>query len=235
MMTMENNGFELIEQEANSVLSRAQGFMVDCDEDYAEAGAFVLGCKQLIAKIKGDFSEPKRKADEAHKAITAMEKRMLAPVEQAISIAGGAALAYKREQDRLAKEEADRIAADKKRADDEARLKEAERLEAECKTQEAEAVIAAPSPPAPRPMRFVSPAPKVAGLSTKKQWKGRIVDPSLVKINYRLPDQTLINRKVQSFFNYVKNPTAEQIAALADEIGGVVIEEVETFAGRVAR
>lgn len=228
------NEFELIEQEAFSVLNRAQEISVTSDEEYAEAGNFVLGCKQLIAKIKGDFSEPKRKADEAHKAITAMEKRTLAPVEQAMSMAGGVALAYKREQDRLAREEADRIAAEQRKLEEERRLKEAEELEAKGKTEEAEAVIAAPIV-APRPTKFVSPAPRVAGLSTKKQWKARIVDPGKVMFNYRLPDAVLINRKVQSFFAYVANPTEAQIRALAEEIGGVEIYEEEIFAGRVAR
>lgn len=231
---METTELQLIEQEANSTFDMGREFKVDCDEDYSEAGAFVMKCKRLIAKIKSEFAEPKRKADEAHTAICDMEKRILKPVQDGMDLAGAAALVYKREQDRLAKEEADRIAADKRKEEEEKRLKEAERLEAEGKPEEAEAVITAPFIP-PRPTKFFSPAPKVAGLSTKKQWKGRIVAPDKVTINYRLPDQTLINRKIQSFFAYVKQPTEAQIKALAEEIGGVEIVEEEIFAGRVAR
>lgn len=227
------NSFELVERESRTMLDQAREIVVESDEQYSEAGSFVMACKDMIAKIQAAFKDPKQKAFEAHRAITQMEKDTLSPVQSAMQIVSGVALSWKREQDRLAKEEADRIADEKRRADEEARLKEAERLEAAGKTKEAEKALEAP--PAPRPTRFVSPAPRVAGLSTTKKWKARIVNPDKVTINYRLPDPTLINRKVEGFFKYAREPTEAQIKALADEIGGVVIEEVETFAGRVAR
>ena len=81
---------------------------------------------------------------------------------------------------------------------------------------------------------FIPPTVKTA----RKQlsvWKGRIVQPSKVKVAYCLPDQSLINSKVQNFFAYVKDPTPEQIEALEEEIGGVKVYQDETFAGRVAK
>lgn|SRR3990167_2018760 len=224
--------FELIERESTSMLDMARELRVTCDEQYAEAGQFVMGCKQLIAKIKAEFAEPKRKADEAHKSITAMEKRTLEPVVDAMDLASNVALDYKKEQDRLAKEERDRIEAERRRQIEEARLKEAEALEAKGQTREAEAVIAAPIE-TPRQTRFETPVPKVAGLSTKKEWKGKVVKPSAVTRPFCLPDQVLINNKVKNFMAWVKEPTGVQIAELESEIGGVIIEQVETFAGRV--
>ena len=68
---------------------------------------------------------------------------------------------------------------------------------------------------------------------TKKEWKGRVVQPSAVTRQYCVPDQVLINSKVKNFMAWVKEPTGVQIAQLEAEIGGVIIEQVETFAGRV--
>lgn len=226
---------ELIKHEANSVLNRAREIVVTSDEEYSEAGEFIMGCKALIARIETAHKIPKRATYDAWKAAVAFETSQLEPVQEAMKLAGDVALEYKREQDRLAKEEAGRIAADKRKEEEEKRLKEAERLEAEGKSKEAEQLLDAPPPPTPRPTRFMSPTPKVAGLSTQKRWKGRIVNPDAVTINYRLPDATLINRKVQAFFNLVRNPTTAQIQQLEAEIGGVVIEQEESFAGKVAR
>ncbi len=225
-----SESYELIEREAKSTLDMARELVVTSDEQYSEAGLFVADCKALIAKIKDDFKEPKRKADEAHKAITAMEKRMLEPVVTAMDLASRVALEYKREQDRLAREEAEAIERERRRKVEEERLAEAARLEAEGKTKEAEKVIEQPIE-APRPVRFETPVPKVAGLSTRKTWKARIIDPRQVNREYCSPNQVTINDKVKNYFAWIQNPTPDQIKSIADEIGGVEVYMDEQFAG----
>lgn len=235
---MENN-FEIVEQEAKSIFDRAQELVCTSDEEYSICGQFVIGAKQLIAKIKAEFSEPKRKADEAHKAITAMEGRTLEPVVGAMELASQVALGWKRQQDRLAKEEADRIERERLKAIEEERFAEAKRLEAEDKMEEAEAIIAAPID-IPRPTRYFSPVPKVKGLSTRGNWKARILNPRLVKREFCTPDQVLINMHVNKFFpkgtqTEKKTLTEDQQKQLVEEIGGVEVFFEESFAGRLNR
>jgi len=230
--------FDLIEREATSTLDRARELVVTCDEEYSVAGNFIMDCKSLIAKIKAEFLEPKRKADEAHKAICAMETRTLGPVQDAMRCASDTALDWKREQDRLAKAEADRIAAEKRQQDEEARLAEASRLEAEGKPAEAEEVLNAQPPPMPRHTPFISPVPKVAGLSPRGNWKGEIINQRLVKREFCLADQSLINSYIGRFWPKgtqveKKTLTEEQKKALEDEIGGVHIYFDGGFTGRV--
>lgn len=229
--------FDLIETEAKSMLDRAREMTVTCDEDYSAVGQFVLGCKQLIAKIKAEFSEPKRKADEAHKAITAMEKRTLEPVVGAMDLASASALTYKREQDRLAREEAEAIEKERQRDAEETRLKEAERLEALGKTDEAERVLDAPVP-IERQRPFVSPVPKVSGLSTRGTWRARIVNSRLVNREFCTPDQVLINLHVNRRWGKGTQPEKKILSdaertALEAEIGGVEIYLDEGFTARV--
>ena len=160
-----------------------------------------------------------------------METDAIAPVQQAVDGVGKVALDYKQEQDRLAKEEADRIEKQRLRQAEEQRLKEAEELKAKGKIEEAENVLSAPLE-IPRPTRFFTPVPKVAGLSTKKEWKGKIVNSHLVDRRFCLPDQTLVNKYISSFFAYNSEPTEQQLDALKAEMAGIEIYPDEVFAGR---
>ena len=227
--------YDLIETESKSMLDHAQALTVSSDEEYANVGYFVLACKALIGKIKGEFSEPKRKADEAHKAIAAMEKRTLEPVNLAMMHASGVALEYKREQDRLMREEAEAIQRERLLEAEQARAQEALRLEAEGKTEEAAKALAVPLE---RQKPFISPVPKIAGLSTRGTWRARIVNSRLVKREFCTPDQVLINLHVNRLWGKgtqveKKILTDEQRAALEAEIGGVEIFLDEGFTARV--
>lgn len=223
---------ELIVQESKSMLGMAQEIRVTSDEEYSQAGEFVMGCKALIKKIEEAHAPNIERWHKGHKEAIADRDQTLTPVKQALNIAGGVALEYKREQDRLAKEEAAVVERERRRQEEEARIREAERLEAQGKNEEAEQVISKPIE-APRPTRFETPVPKVAGLSTKKERKARIVEPNKVGRLWCMPDQTLVNMWIKNQLVYVKDPTPEQIKKWESDIGGVVIEQVETFAGRV--
>jgi hypothetical protein len=228
---------DLIEIEAKSLRDRAGEMSVTCDEEYANIGGFVLGCKQLIAKIKQEFAEPKKKAFEAHRAITAFESRTLEPVETAMSIASSLALIYKREQDRLAKAEADAIEAERQRAAEQARLTVAEHLESLGKTAEAAKALDAP---VERQKPFVSPVPKITGLSTRGSWRARIVNARLVNRDFCAPDPVLINLHVNRLWGKGakfedKTLSDEQRTAIEAEIGGVEIFFDEGFTARLGK
>lgn len=224
---------EQYESRALITLENARAFIVDNPDDYVRAGEFIAGAKQLAEQIKKEFAEPKRKAHEAHKAIVAMEANALKPVEQAIAAASATALAWKQAEDRKAKEQFDREQAERRAALEKQKLEEAATLEQWGETDAAAQKLCEAIVPI-RPTPFESAAPKVAGLSTRKQWKARIVNQMLVHRAYCLPDQTLVNRAVQNFYAYNKNPTDEQVQALLDEIGGIEIYLDESFAGRRA-
>lgn len=228
---MEALALEVYEKESVRTLDDARTLIVTNAEEYAQAGEFIVGCKALAEQIKKEFAEPKRKAHEAHKAIVAMEANALKPVEQAISAASATALAWKQAEDRKAKEQFDREQAERRAALEKQKLEEAATLEQWGETDAAEQKLREAIVPI-RPTPFESAAPKVAGLSTRKQWKARIVNQSKVNRAYCLPDQTLVNRAVQNFYAYNKNPTDAQVQALLDEIGGIEIYLDESFAGR---
>lgn len=221
----------LIEREAVSTIDQAREIVVTNDEQYKLAGEFIAGCKMLIGKIEFEHADTIKRAHESHKAALALKDSHVRPVKQAIEIASIPALAYKREQDRLAREEAARIAAEQRKAEEERRLKEAEALDAAGHADKADEVLDQPMPVA-RPIRVESAVPKVQGLSTRRKWKCRLINPQAVSRPYLEPNLKLINIKVDGAFHGMAEVTASMIKALESEIGGVEVYEEETFAGR---
>lgn len=65
------------------------------------------------------------------------------------------------------------------------------------------------------------------GGRTKPKLEYRVVNPGQVKRDFCQPSKIAIDAKIYNFSLYVKEPTVEQIAALTDEIGGVIIELVQ--------
>jgi hypothetical protein len=220
-----------LEKQSLTVLESAKAMVVSNAAQYAAVGEFVVGCNQLIDRIKSEFAEPKRKAHEAHKSIVAMETNALRPVELAKTTASTTALTWKREEDRIAKEQHDQQEALRRQEMESQKLGEAEVLEAWGETDAAAQKLSEALAPV-RPAKFESIAPKVEGLVTRKAWKARVVQHSKVVRLYCLPDQTLINNAVKNWISFNKDPTPEQIKAFEAEIGGVEIYQDETFAGR---
>lgn len=207
--------YEVIEMqtEARSMLDRAGEIVVQSDEQYAAAGEFIQGCKALAKKIEDAHRPNIERWHQGHKAAIADRDADLKPVTAAIAMASRPALDYKREQDRLAREEAQRIEDERRKKIEEDRLAEAERLDAEGRPEEAEAVIAAPIQ-TPRPYRQESAVPKVAGLSTRARWKVRVTNPRLVAREFCMPDPQALQLHVDRL--WPKGTPSEQ-KVLSDE------------------
>ncbi len=220
---------EQVAETSLTLIEQANSIIVCDATSYSFAGNFIAGCKELIAEIEAAHEKAIQSAHKAHKEAIALRDRDLEPVETAMQQVASVALMWKTEQDRLAKAEQERQYQERTKAEQERQLKEAEILEKFGDTEGAQRALDMAVIPA-RPTKFESPAPKIDGLATRKTWKARIVNPHQVNRQFCLPDQTLCNRAVQSFMQFNRNPTAEQIKALEAEIGGVEIYQEETFA-----
>ena len=230
--TMEK--IEQVEQKAVAILDQARALVVTNEAEYVRAGEFIVLIKQGIADVKAFFKPMKDKAFQAHRAICDQETNSLAPFHQAMKTASDAALPYKQEQDRLAREEAELQRQEMIKAREAEKLKEAELLEAFGDTEQAEKVLQQ-AVIEPRRAKVESTLPKVAGLSSRAAWKGRILRPREVNRAYCTPDQSLINDAVQREFKAMRDPTPDQIKALEADIGGVEIYLDESFAGAGGR
>jgi len=210
------------------VLDCAQTFpTVRTDDDYSAAGQFIVDAKRLIAKIKDAHRPSIQAAHESHKAAIALCDSHIQPILHALRIVEPLALAYKQAKDSEAREEAARIAREK-----EAKiLSAAEYLDEMGFAEEADAMLeefAAPT----RLVPLQSTLPKVEGLSTRKRWTYRLVDPRAVKREFCVPAESRIKSKVENAFYKISVVTPGMVKQLEDEIGGIEVFETETMVGR---
>lgn len=147
-------------------------------QDQAGYDAAVSLGKDVVAlrkEIETQFKEPKQKAYDAHKAITAMEKRYLDPLVQAETILKDSIRKFTAEQERIRLENERILREQQARMEEEARLAAAIEAEQAGATQEeVQAVIEEPV--------FVAPviaAPtfaKATGTSNPVTWSAQVVD-----------------------------------------------------------
>lgn len=161
------------QEEQRSQIERSSGWAhsltIDTVERRKEAATGIRGLKKVRRNIADFFSEAKRAAHQAHRAICTAENTMAEPVEAAIREAERKAIAWDTEQRRL-QAEAERKAreeAEKERRRLEAiakRTKDEEKREAW--KAAAEAVEAAP----------VAPVAKHEGEIRRTVWRAELVD-----------------------------------------------------------
>ena len=176
-----------LQEEVSAVV--AVEIAVTNQETYVQANDQIGKLQTVRKAIVERFSDPKKAAAEAHKKICALEKEFLNPVDQRIAALKGATVRwYAAEQERI-------------RAEEERKRKEAEELaklaqEAEATGDEAtaaEAVVEAAMVEAK-----VTVMPKVAGTSMREVYKATVVDVDALPREYMMPNQSLIDRVVQS-------------------------------------
>lgn len=184
--------------------ARAAAVTITDADSYAGACGLLLGIKDLRAKVAETFDPHIKRAHEAHKALLKEKQDAEAPLAIAERTIKGLITDYDREQERIRVEE-------QRRRDDEARrqaetetLERAAAMELEGQAYgddalvaEAHAIVEAPVAPLPA-VPVAKAVPKVAGVSLRKTWGFRIVDPSKVPDSYKVIDETKIRGVVRS-------------------------------------
>ena len=216
---------QALTRQVTGVQTQAEAFVVTSEEEYAKAAEFGRLIKQKTAEVKDFFKPMKEQAHQAHKAICDKENAMLAPLKNAEAVLKKAMGEFIQEQERKrkAQEEALRRAAEQERDRLLAEAAEKEKSGDMDGSEEAfsEAVIMDEA------TSFSVPAvskPKVAGVSTSKDWEIQSIDDSKVPISIegvviRPVDEATIKRLIKSSKGTVAIP-------------GVVYREVVTTSFR---
>lgn len=239
------------DEQIDVFLARVDGYSCVSKEDF-ERGKELAVEGSRLKKTHFDSFTPLLQAIDAIKS-TPLELRKegqdkIANVVSKIDATCGS---WKREQDRLAQEEAERqrqieIARREAARQEEIKRQEAIRLaEIErLKEQQAKSVEIAEEwgEVVEEPAPIVEPPPVVvpeiipprhittdSGLSWRKGGRTKprmvvtVVDPDAVDRKYCSPDPVKYKAAAASYFALIKNPTPEQVKKIEDEIGGVAI------------
>lgn len=198
-------------------------FFAECKTaaDFEFAKTVATAGARLRLQIKNSYAELKRAIDDVKAPVLDDERRDNNRVENEVKRIDLLAIAWNKEQQRVAQEaaearERERVA--KEKADREAEAKMARMWE----DDEAAKTIESKPPPETRPFTADSGSSYRRG-ARKETWKATIVKPDDVKRQYCDPSQSRISITVNGYFHLLKNPTPEQIKECEDKIGGVKI------------
>lgn len=172
-------------REVTAVEERAGQITIATQGDYEDAAAFGRLIKQKSAQIIEFFAPMKKAAHEAHQNICTREKEMLAPLIAAEKTVKQVMGDYVMEQERKRREEEERV---KRLAEAEAekKLQEAMALEASGKQDEAEAALMEADIVDSASRNVIVEAPKIKadGTSSSIDWEITAVDDGKVPVDF---------------------------------------------------
>ena len=170
-----------LESKALAWPDQARALKVVDTATYTEAGEMLRGIKALRNEIAESCDPVISAAHKAHKVAVEQKKTLEAPLVTAETVLKGAMGRYVESEQRKAREEAARLAAEQRRIDEERRLAEAVDLEAAGEMEAAAKLIEEPVVSLPPPV-VRSAVPKLAGVSTRDVWRFEVTDlAALVK------------------------------------------------------
>lgn len=200
-MTPENENTSMVENQAQlraEVQNVCAAEIIVVDQDtYVQANDLIGKLQTVRKEVVARFADPKKKAAEAHKAICALEKDFLNPLDSRISaLKNSTTNWYAAEQARIRAEE------DRKRREAEEAAQIAAEAEAQGETELAqEAVIEATMAQA-----SVSTIPKVSGTSMRVVYKAVVVDKNALPREYMMPNQAMIDYVVKTNHGDIQIP-----------------------------
>jgi hypothetical protein len=177
------------------------------NEDYTRAGEVLLKIKAIRKRIEETFKPIKQKMDAAKKEVLDQEKAADKPLAEAESYIKPLIASYLAEQERIRKEEEDRLREIARQEEEERRLQEAIAAEQSGEKEAAEEIISAPvqAPPVVVPKSV----PKVSGVSMSKQWKFRVTDSNKVPRQYLMVDEQKVGGVVRALKDQANIPGIE--------------------------
>ena len=193
--------------ETSIVVRKANELVVDSSETLVAAGEFARCVKTLRHSVADLLDGPIKAAHRAHKEIKGAKNQLDDPLKAAEDVVKGKMGRFQAEQERIRREEEDRLRAAALKEAEEQRIKEAVQLEQQGHDEAAEALIEAPVRPAP--VVVPKTTPKVAGVSTRVIWRHRIVNAALIPPEYMMPDEKKIGAHGRSMRESASIPGVE--------------------------
>lgn len=206
-----------IENMAITTAAQCSQILVATREDCENAASRLQGISSMVKQVTDWFKPMKDAAFKAHREITAKEKSVLDPLENAKRhLSSQIGLFHRKEEEarvaeerRLQKEAQERTqkqAAEEAQRREELAIRKSAELESQGKTEEAEMVLshaaatstAIQSQAQNVPIVHVPAPPKIAGVSIRQNWKFEIVSPDLVPREYLIPDEKTIGARVKA-------------------------------------
>jgi len=210
---MDNEQFK---QNVELIPQKAHEFLIGNDEEYQQAGEFLIAIKKLNKEINETFDPIIKKAHDSHKEALKQKSKFTDPLKEASAIINPKIANYQLELERAKKEEQERLQREENKKYEERLLRRAEAAEKEGTTADVDEILEE-SDDAPVVVKAPE-RPKVAGISkTIMTWKWRVKKPDAIDRKFMAIDQVKINSIVRSL-----GKNAESI------VGGIEVFQVSS-------
>lgn len=187
---------------AKALALRSMSLAIRSADDYELGAALIAECdatSKRIDELRKSFTRP---LDDLKKRWMALFQAPLDEVAKTRTITTQGMLKWRREQEEKARIEQERL-----RVEEDRRRQEQATIALDVgDTATAQAIEAAPPAEAPR----VAPEiPKVAGITTRRTWRHRIIDPTAIPREYLKPDDALLAQVAMSQKENARVPGVE--------------------------
>lgn len=189
------------------LVAQARALAVDSPESYAVAGVAVVEVKGVRKRIAALFKDAVGKAFQAHRAMCSLRDQVDRAPKDAEAILKKKLGDYDREEERKRREEEDRLRELARVQAEDRQLADAVAAEAAGDAEEAEEIIAEPI--AAPVVVLGSTVPKVPGVSGRVYWKFRIVDEALIPRDHMMPNDKTIGAYARSMKGKASMPGVE--------------------------
>lgn len=197
----------LIQRETATLQERARAVAITDTASYTDAAEFVKSIKVVRTKIAETFDHLIKSAHATHKALIDEKKKHDTPLDEAERVVKGKIAGYQAELERRRQEEERRLQEQARKEEEERRLAQAVELEQQGEAEAATELIEAPIETPP--VVVAAAIPKVAGISTRKNYKFRIVDARKIPFEYMMPDEKKIGAHARSMREQARIPGVE--------------------------
>lgn len=195
MITIPEREIERVRAELRPVLEAALAILVRDESSYRDAIDLSSECIRRAKYAEHEWEEPRKRADDLHKSITAKIKSVSGPLREAAKIVDEKAYQWKRAEDERTRIEAEKKRqAERKRIEDE-RLRQAEELAKAGAKDVADAIMAAPIE---IPFIAAQTVAKIEGVTYRENWQFEITDAAAIPRDYLCPDLSKIGKVVKA-------------------------------------
>lgn len=218
-MTMELDTISTagVDAKALGAVDQANLIAITSEQEYKGAAEILKGFKAIQREIDDTFDPVIKANHEAHRQALEAKKKHSEPLKAAEVIVKKKLGTYSAEQEKIRREKEAKLREELRQKEEEERLAEAEKADEAGQDDKVEEIL---SRPAPAPVVVLpSETPKVAGISTRKTWKFRIVDEKDIPREYLKVDEVKIGQMVRALKENAK-------------IDGVEVYAVDSIAAR---
>lgn len=200
---------QTLEVGAQTALEVARGFTITDNDGYLIVDGHCASLAALEKAIKSEFRDPKQKANDAHKAIVAMETKLLEPIDEARKLDKAKMATWRDYQEKLRREEAARLEDEAiKKAEGEAAMA-AMVAEDAGDIEKAKEILNAPV--VINPVYAQKSLPKSQTV-IQTRWEAVVENVALIPREYLTPDMPMLNGIARSTKGAISIPGVRMVS-----------------------